>query len=706
MGELLPTPPVILSTSPDVVNNPKTAGPETVVRLQALDGTWETCGVDRAKGIFPENVSLTSDSWGPKTATFDLKRDGTAIWPDVLAFTPVKIEVDGQLVWSGRVSDTPSRNGTDTVMSIQCEGWQHHLDDDAYKELIFRSRMDGWVNTGTLPGSDLTKWVLAGKAELEGGALVLGFPAGTSTVQDVTRAGVTIDLGEDVRAKRIWVNVDTSSFSAGAFYFLIEGHNLPNGMINGPGGGGGGQRDAATTGTTFYNAPGTGFRYWSISVYKYAGGTFTETSDKYCRLTSIVLMASTGFDTSGVSTLKASSVITRGLTTAPLLSSDTTMVQTPLTSLAEYAPDEIRTLREHINAVNGFHGWTTKVDAFRRVNFYSKPLRPKYDVGNYSYMETSDSAGSSGADIYNKVIVTGTDPGGKPVSVTRYANQQQGGFSEQGSLYWPNPSFTTDTSGWVADVGSISRTTTAGEFDSSPAAGKVSSSGGIGAAHTQATGQVRAGLTYKMTFRARASSALACTFNFYTAGAVAELNAAYTTLTTSFQTYTMYLTTKPGDADLYFATSFGTISAQTVMIDELTLQAATSTMVDRQGFTRAFNLQVNSVLPSDGVLAASIGDAWLANHSTTTFKGDVTLTGQQSLRDRISGQPVPLYDLLANTDELMFFSDRPNPDGGGHGRTARVTGVTYTPADDKAVVTLDNTRTNFDVLLNRLGATS
>lgn len=144
MAEFSPTPRVILSTQPDTVNSRKTAGPEVVVRLQSLDGTWETCGVDRAAGIFPENVTLSSDSWGPKTASFDLRRDPMLPWPDVLAFTPVKIEVDGQLVWSGRVSETPSREGAESVMSVTCEGWQAHLDDDLVDRMWVHDDLTAW----------------------------------------------------------------------------------------------------------------------------------------------------------------------------------------------------------------------------------------------------------------------------------------------------------------------------------------------------------------------------------------------------------------------------------------------------------------------------------------------------------------------------------------------------------------------------------
>lgn len=709
MGELLPTPPVILSTSPDVVNNPKTAGPETVVRLQALDGTWETCGVDRAKGIFPENVSLTSDSWGPKTATFDLRRDGTAIWPDVLAFTPVKIEVNGQLVWSGRVSDTPSRDGADTTMSIQCEGWQHHLDDDMMNKVFVRRDMGDWKDVRTFRYADVAvRYFTAPTVTQDTGLVTLAFQAGQA-VPHGSAAAIGIDLGASFTADRITVVYDAANPVGAGVYFNVDTSTDEFGPWS-TSGGTGGVRLATVLGSgATYTAPITGARTIMLRLHNATGSSFTPATDVYARIREIILYGKAAYEGSDTSVLKASTVIGSALGSCPLLSSDQSMIQAPLTALPSYAPSEDKTPREHVNAVNGMHGWTTKVDAFRRMNFYSKPLRPKYDVGSYSYMETSDSAGSSSGEIYNKVIVTGSDPAGQAVKVTRYsidlATAVKGAASE---TTWTNPSFDdTSIAAWsVPGIGSFTRTTTGGEYDTAPGAGKLTGpTGQVMTTSITATGTSRPGTVYEVSFRLKQSSSSGISVGVTLTAGTSVVSSGALSATTSYQTFSYKImpTTSPITLALEFYNATG--SGASVFIDGLELKRCESTLADRRGATRAFNLQVNSVLPSDGVLAAALGDAWLDNHITTTFKGDVTLTGQQSLRDRLSGQPVPLYDLLANTDELMFFSDRPNPDSGGHGRTARISSVTYTPADDKAVVTLDNSRTNFDVLLNRLGAT-
>ena len=706
------TNPVVLSTSPDTVNVPRTAGPETVVRLQALDGTWEVCGVDRANKVWPENVSLTSDSWGPKTATFDLKRDPANTWPDVLAFTPVKIDVNGQLVWSGRVTETPSRDGADTVMSISCEGWQHHLDDDLTRKFYVHDNLTEWRDNRSFPNSPLGNLVASGKVEVGDGSIVMGFPknATTSIGEGVM---VTLDLGEGNSANTMVLSTQSSTFASGNFTVYGKVHDDIASSISG------GTNifsfDAANN-TFIYNSIGTSGRYVSIVIYKNGGASpTTETTDRLLRIAVARVFGQASYHFSDNSNVKATNVITDVLTKCPLLSQNTDLLQTTSFNIPSYTGLEYKTPREHWNSVNSYHGWTSKVDVFRRAVYMPKPSRPKYDVGEYSAMEANDSAGSSGQEIYNKVLVTGQDPSGTPVVVARYSGSQTGtgAFTADPNLAWTNPSFDdASVAHWtVPGAGGFTRTTTVGEYDTSPAAGKLSGpTSQVSQAYMTAVGTVTPERVYEVSFKLRSTSIAAGAQYAVTLTSGAQqtiLSFPATSLPTSYgSTYTMYITPKT-NSPLVLNMSFYNLTggAVSMMIDNITLSSSRKTIPDRRNFTRAFNLQMNVPLPTDGVLAASIGDAWLANHATTTFKGDVTLSGPRSLRDRISGQPIPLYNLLADTDELLYFSDRQNPDTGSVGRMARITSVTYTPSDDKAVVTLDNSRTDFETLLNRLGAT-
>ena len=55
------------------------------------------------------------------------------------------------------------------------------------------------------------------------------------------------------------------------------------------------------------------------------------------------------------------------------------------------------------------------------------------------------------------------------------------------------------------------------------------------------------------------------------------------------------------------------------------------------------------------------------------------------------------------TDHLMHFDDRIDPDTGAVGRDGRIVSVRYTPANDTATFDIDNSRKDFDALLERLG---
>jgi hypothetical protein len=86
------------------------AGDDVSIRVQILGGLWETFGADRMAGIQPDynSLDMSSNSWGSDKASFNLYRDTRAVWPDLAAYTPIKIEVGGMLVWSGRMVDTPT----------------------------------------------------------------------------------------------------------------------------------------------------------------------------------------------------------------------------------------------------------------------------------------------------------------------------------------------------------------------------------------------------------------------------------------------------------------------------------------------------------------------------------------------------------------------------------------------------------------------
>src|ERR1700727_2858382 len=77
------------------------------IRAEVLNGVWETFGVDRDVEVMPETVSYEGDSWGCLKASFTLRRNPWAAWPDLSPFTPIEIEIGGVVVWIGRTEGTP-----------------------------------------------------------------------------------------------------------------------------------------------------------------------------------------------------------------------------------------------------------------------------------------------------------------------------------------------------------------------------------------------------------------------------------------------------------------------------------------------------------------------------------------------------------------------------------------------------------------------
>jgi hypothetical protein len=85
-----------------------------------------------------------------------------------------------------------------------------------------------------------------------------------------------------------------------------------------------------------------------------------------------------------------------------------------------------------------------------------------------------------------------------------------------------------------------------------------------------------------------------------------------------------------------------------------------------------------------------------------TSEGTVTLVGNGSVRDVLTGEDVPLERLLTKTGQLIRFSDRTDPDTGGHARDGRIANVSYNPGTDTAVITVDSARSSFEAFIARL----
>lgn len=354
---------------------------DITVRLQTLDGTWETVGVDRMRGIVPEISELASDEWGPSTASFSLKRDPGVTWPDLGAWTPIEISVAGQPRWDGRIKETPLADGDSPVVHVQCIGWRQHLDDDAYDRMLVHTKLADYKDTRSLAVAHLASHP-AGATVVSGqGAIMLSIPNGMY-LPTGARVGVTLDLGPYSTAKRIVMTYEIPQTSVVEFFArgADTGHS-----------GAATFDDAftlaslvATTAATSAGTFTTPRRFIHLFLY-YSGAATTPAVDISIRIKEIKLFADTAYESGNVSILKAPTIVRDALDRGTiLLSSDRSGIDpTGAATFAyeEFTPQGQRTPREIIDAANAAMGWRTKIAVGRRPIFEPKPDAPAVEIG-------------------------------------------------------------------------------------------------------------------------------------------------------------------------------------------------------------------------------------------------------------------------------------------------------------------------------------
>ena len=689
---------------------------DVVVRVQALDGTWETCGADRARGVVPENVQLVSDQWGSKTASFDLRRDPKATWPDISAFAPVEVEVGGRLVWSGRVAETPVRDSTDSVINVQCEGWQAHLDDDLYERIYVHTNLSDYVDARSFPQADLSRsGTAAGQVQAGDGGLVLSFPQGTALTGGVSAyAAAVLDLGPNSLAKRVVFDAIAPSRTGTGSRFGFHCR-----LLNSPSMAETSFEDvtaldlvslSTSTATTSSGTVTTARRYVMFFLYHSGAASFTTAEDNTVRITNVQVFADTAYESGNVSILKADQVVKDALNRATLqLSTDQTSVAAGTFNIPELAPSEPKTPRQMWDAVNAFEDYQSKIDVLRRPIFRSKPTTPEVEVGSWSGMEFEDSSSNSGDDIYNRVTVTGSKADNSPLRVTRSQGDQPNPvLTVPTSPIASNPSFDTNTTGWTATNSTITRDT--GASDTSPAAGRWDNTGASDVLNFDDqlsgtfTGTFTAGRTYVVSFRMKSSaSAWAyATFGTSTDYAmnlwVVPSTSAYSTFSVTWtprETVTSGVTLRFSDRSLFFGWS------AYYWLDTVTLYTSRTTLVDRRNFVRSKTIASSFTLTESA--AQQLADKWLVSHKTSPFKGRAKLTGNQATREIKTGRNVPPEEMLLRTGELVRFGDRIDPDTGAAGRDGRLVEAQYNADADSVDITIDSSRAGFEALLERLG---
>lgn len=277
-------PPVITSQTVDVS-----------IRCEVLNGVWETFGVDRDIEVDPETLETEWDEWGCLKASFVLKRNPWAAWPDLSPFTPVEVEVGGVLVWEGRLGGTPLKAGAEAQISVQCEGWPVHLDDDLLKRVYVHSTLTDWKDLRTSLEAQLGTYTAAPQVQAETGVITLTQPEGTF-VKPGQAFGVFLDLGEAAARKMVIQIGETNVVGGTDHKFYCRGAATMGAISSGP------YEEGltpfqieGTSNTTHVATFATPHRYVGIFSYQ-AAGEGAIAADEYLKITAISVFSEEAYE--------------------------------------------------------------------------------------------------------------------------------------------------------------------------------------------------------------------------------------------------------------------------------------------------------------------------------------------------------------------------------------------------------------------------
>lgn len=687
---------------------------ELTIRVQPLEEPWVTLGAGEWRGIHPENFRASSNAHGSDTASFALRRDPGAPIPDLQAFTPVEVEVGGVKVWSGRIKETPINDGNDAKISVECQGWQYHLDDDVYERTYIHTRLSDWTDVRSLTQINLNLW--PGSASVsQDRQISCSFPKDI-TIRNTAAVGVFLDLGPDPNSWAQYVSVDAlfPHLSASLWFFCRGAHTLGGDHFNGnPSDYNDAWAIQNPTNGRYNGALATPRRY--VCLFYWFNAADQGFPWEYALWMTDIRVYSQNdatFHSGGLQTLKASTIIKDAVNKATLqLSSDQTNIVDMAATPGSYftVPDFSmtsgpRTTRETVEAANAFHDFMYKVDVEKKVHFQPKPTVPSVEIGSWPGVEFSDASANSGEEIYNRVVVTGTAPNGDIIRSARYTAglPEIAKDSVLSNVQLTNAKFLTNVTGWNSNgplvwlSGGPASTGGYMMVQNSPTPG-------VYFANSSFAGTFKKGKAYKVTIWSQTpeSNTTVTThihFGHWASGDLAFLDITPYEIRASFREYTLIWVPSVDRTSAEIRMSWSSNQIHDAYIDDVTLYESRATLLDRRGLNRAKILPINS--PLTKTVGDQIGDVFLRAHRTTPFKG--SFTAQGGIRRALGGAPVHPAELLLATSQLVRVSHRIDPDTGAWGRDGVMASVEYDHDQRQSVVQIDNQRRNFEAFLERL----
>jgi hypothetical protein len=703
------------------------------VRLKGPDGYWIEVGKGVARGITVEGLTLTANRKGPDTCSFTLRRDPTRPWPEFAAFNRGEVVIGGERLWAGRLKEAPGQTGSEQTISFSGEGRQSEQDDDLVSIGFVHQRLDDWQDVRTVTEANLSTayaWPQAPTVSTEYGQIIIGYPNATPYVQS-NGVGVRLDLGEyHSRAEEVAVEciaVNPNPF-AGVY---VRGHNSPDALsaaVQGV------DWDDYYTGGLSFNSISSdeanptiirgvlspGYRYISIFMWTNPTPGGTTGMDHLLKIRRVAVSSSMTYldDTEGKSVLRASDVIGYLVASGrigPNLSRSLDEIETSgLIDGSTYGIPDLwlgaSSPRELVDAVNAYHDYLSGVDPDGRVFFKAPPATPDLEVGSWAGAEFNDASASSAADVYTKAIGEATGADGQPLIVTRHAVQASPELVQRSDVaLLSNPSFTTNTTGWGATVGSIARVTT-DTYDGG-GAGEVSTaaSGRTATVEANLTG-LTIGRTYAVLVPAKKGTTVPePSYEWYAQilgiGGVILDRVADPVQGDTYRDHYLTFTADATTATLEIGATIAEAAPGATVafyIDGLRTFISEVNAADRAGVPRATRIPIGAAMTRASL--ETLLDVWLRNHLSTPLKGSLRVTGQGGVRRHRGGTGVPAHELLLYPGRLIWLSNVEDPDSGAWGRSGTIASVTYSHDDRSATVEIDNERRRFDTFVSRIAA--
>lgn len=411
-----------------------------------------------ARNLPATNITLTANAWGSDRASFDLHRSLEVPWSDLVAFTPITVDCGGVPVWSGRIRSTPGRDAGGQTITVNCEGWQYHLDDKPYPRLYVHTQLGDWIDARSLTGQNLVTpngYIQAGQVSSDG-AITLGFPEGAS-VENYNKAGVVLDLGSNVTGKRVVITWDSSNNDSTDSRLIVYGYDGED-TSAAPGLGADAQSvqvannsAASGTSTVTFN---TARRYIAIATENNGTATRTLTADVWFRVKTVQVFSATAYESGNASVLKAETVLADVLTQGlPMLSSATTLIGTTGVAIPDLFDFQGRSPREWAERVNAPWNYVLKVTPEKHLKFAAKPTSSLYSVGAWAPYSFEDASLNSGDDLYNSAVVSYRDGTGKDTIVERTQTVDVlSGFTRRKILSLPSRPLNTTLANQIGDT--------------------------------------------------------------------------------------------------------------------------------------------------------------------------------------------------------------------------------------------------------------